>query len=105
MLNHIVLMGRLTRDVELRTTQSDVSVASFTLACDRDFGGRSVPGRIRRATSATARRSSWTICILATPSPKTRRAAAMASVSRTTSIPAFTSNQNHGGEASAFPPA
>ena len=40
MLNHIVLMGRLTRDVELRTTQSDVSVASFTLACDRDFGGR-----------------------------------------------------------------
>ena len=40
MLNHIVLMGRLTRDVELRTTQSGVSVASFTLACDRDFGGR-----------------------------------------------------------------
>ena len=40
MLNHIVLMGRLTRNVELRTTQSGVSVASFTLACDRDFGGR-----------------------------------------------------------------
>lgn len=40
MLNHIVLMGRLTRDVEIRTTQSGVSVASFTLACDRDFGGR-----------------------------------------------------------------
>ena len=40
MLNHIVLMGRLTRDVELRTTQSGVSVASFTLACDRDFGGK-----------------------------------------------------------------
>ena len=40
MLNQIDLMGRLTRDVELRTTQSGVSVASFTLACDRDFGGR-----------------------------------------------------------------
>ena len=44
MLNHIVLMGRLTRDVELRTTQSGVSVASFTLACDRDFGGKDGEG-------------------------------------------------------------
>ena len=40
MLNHITVMGRLTRDPELRTTQSGVSVASFTVACDRDFGGR-----------------------------------------------------------------
>ena len=40
MLNHIVIMGRLTRDVELRTTQSGVNVASFTVAVDRDFGGR-----------------------------------------------------------------
>jgi len=40
MLNHITIMGRLTRDPELRTTQSGVSVASFTLAVDRDFGGR-----------------------------------------------------------------
>ena len=40
MLNHIVLMGRLTRDPELRYTQSQVPVASFTLAVDRDFGGR-----------------------------------------------------------------
>ena len=38
MLNHIVLMGRLTRDPELRRTGSGVSVASFTIACDRDFG-------------------------------------------------------------------
>ena len=38
MLNHIVLMGRLTRDPELRTTNSGVSVASFTIAVDRDFG-------------------------------------------------------------------
>ena len=40
MLNHITIMGRLTRDVELRTTQSGTSVASFTVAVDRDFGGR-----------------------------------------------------------------
>ena len=40
MLNHIVLMGRLTRDPELRYTQSQVPVASFRLAVDRDFGGR-----------------------------------------------------------------
>lgn len=36
MLNHIVLMGRLTRDVELRYTNSQKPVASFTLAVDRD---------------------------------------------------------------------
>ncbi len=40
MLNHITIMGRLTRDPELRSTQSGTSVASFTVAVDRDFGGR-----------------------------------------------------------------
>ena len=40
MLNHIVIMGRLTRDPELRYTQSQTPVASFTLAVDRDYGGR-----------------------------------------------------------------
>ena len=40
MLNHITIMGRLTRDPELRYTQSQVPVASFTVAVDRDFGGR-----------------------------------------------------------------
>ena len=39
MLNHITIMGRLTRDPELRRTGSGVAVASFTLAVDRDFGG------------------------------------------------------------------
>ena len=38
MLNHITLMGRLTRDPELRRTGSGVAVTSFTIACDRDFG-------------------------------------------------------------------
>ena len=38
MLNTITIMGRLTRDPELRRTGSGVPVASFTLAVDRDFG-------------------------------------------------------------------
>lgn len=37
MLNHITIMGRLTRDPELRRTGSGVAVTSFTLAVDRDF--------------------------------------------------------------------
>ncbi|MBR1781506.1 MAG: single-stranded DNA-binding protein [Oscillospiraceae bacterium] len=37
MLNRIILMGRLTRDPELRHTGSGVAVASFSLAVDRDF--------------------------------------------------------------------
>ena len=40
MLNHITLMGRLTRDPELRRTGTGVAVASFSIAVDRDFGGR-----------------------------------------------------------------
>ena len=40
MLNRIVIMGRLVRDPELRTTQSGVSVTRFTLAVDRDFKNR-----------------------------------------------------------------
>lgn len=35
MINSVVLVGRLTKDVELRKTQSGLSVASFTVACDR----------------------------------------------------------------------
>ena len=37
MLNHIDVMGRLTRDPELRYTQTQVPVATFTLAVDQDF--------------------------------------------------------------------
>ena len=40
MLNHIVIMGRLTRDPELRRTGSGIAVTSFTVAVDRDFGNR-----------------------------------------------------------------
>lgn len=35
MINNVVLVGRLTRDIELRKTQSGLSVASFIVACDR----------------------------------------------------------------------
>ena len=40
MLNRIILMGRLTRDPELRHTQTGTAVASFSLAVDRDFKDR-----------------------------------------------------------------
>ena len=40
MLNQIVIMGRLTRDPELRRTGSGIAVTSFTLAVDRDFSGK-----------------------------------------------------------------
>ena len=40
MLNHITIMGRLTREPELRRTGSGIAVASFTVAVDRDFSGR-----------------------------------------------------------------
>lgn len=41
MLNKIMVMGRLTADVELRTTQSGTHVAAFTVAVDRDYKGQS----------------------------------------------------------------
>ena len=40
MLNHITIMGRLTRDPELRSTTGGTPVASFSLAVDRDFASR-----------------------------------------------------------------
>lgn len=44
MLNHITIMGRLTKDPELRRTGSGVAVASFTVAVDRDFGSNGEKG-------------------------------------------------------------
>ncbi len=40
MLNKVILMGRLTRDPELRHTQANIPVASFSIACDRGYGRR-----------------------------------------------------------------
>ena len=41
MLNRIIVMGRITRDPELRRTNSGTAVASFTVAVDRDFKSQS----------------------------------------------------------------
>ena len=41
MLNNVVIMGRLTRDPELRRTQGGIAVTSFTMAVDRDFKSQS----------------------------------------------------------------
>ncbi len=46
MLNKIIIMGRLGRDPELRRTQSGTSVASFSLAVDRDFKDKSSGERV-----------------------------------------------------------
>ena len=40
MLNHITIMGRLTKNPELRRTGSNIPVASFTLAVDRDIANK-----------------------------------------------------------------
>lgn len=40
MLNHIVIMGRLTRDPELRRTQSGIAVTTISVAVDRDYQSR-----------------------------------------------------------------
>ncbi len=45
MLNHIVLMGRLVRDPELRRTQSGIAVASFRIAVDRDIADKATGQR------------------------------------------------------------
>lgn len=40
MLNHIVVMGRLVRDPDMRNTNNGTAVANFTLAVDRDFASK-----------------------------------------------------------------
>lgn len=40
MLNHIDIMGRLTRDPELRHTQDGTPVCSFSIACEQDRAGK-----------------------------------------------------------------
>lgn len=40
MLNNVTIMGRLTKDPELRYTPNQIAVASFTLAVERDYSGK-----------------------------------------------------------------
>lgn len=58
MLNSIVVMGRLTRDPELRYTQSQTPVASFTLAVERDFADKQTGERATDFIDCVAWRSS-----------------------------------------------
>lgn len=53
MLNHIVIMGRLGKDPELRRTQSGVAVVTFNVAVDRDFKDKATG---QRATD-------WITCV------------------------------------------
>lgn len=57
MLNHIVIMGRLTRDPELRRIQNGIPVASFSLAVDRDFKDKSTGERATDFIDVVAWRS------------------------------------------------
>lgn len=45
MLNHTDIMGRLTKDPEVKTTPSGASVCNFTIACDRDFVDKATNNR------------------------------------------------------------
>ena len=60
MLNHIVLMGRLTRDVELRRTGSGTSVANCTISVDRDFGSKDGGEKETDFIDVVAQIRSWT---------------------------------------------
>lgn len=40
MINRVVLVGRLTKDIEVRKTQSGISTCMFTVACDRKFAAQ-----------------------------------------------------------------
>ena len=53
MLNRIVIMGRLTRDPELRRTQNGTAVTSFSVAVDRDFK-KDKDGNNRRSAEVVA---------------------------------------------------
>ena len=57
MLNRIIIMGRLTRDPELRRTQTGTPVASFSLAVDRDFKDKSTGERATDFIDVVAWRS------------------------------------------------
>ncbi len=57
MLNKIFIMGRLTRDPELRRTQTGTPVASFSLAVDRDFKDKTTGERATDFIDVVAWRS------------------------------------------------
>ena len=57
MLNSVVLMGRLTADPELKTTVSDISVTTFTLAVERNYSNKQNSEKIKDFIDIVAWRS------------------------------------------------
>lgn len=57
MLNKVVIMGRLTRDPEIKKINNDVSVCSFSVACDRDIVNKQSNERETDFLDVTAWRS------------------------------------------------
>ncbi|MBQ2510358.1 MAG: single-stranded DNA-binding protein, partial [Erysipelotrichaceae bacterium] len=57
-VNHVVLVGRLTKDIELRKTNSGASVCSFTVAIDRRFQSQQQGGQTADFISCIAWRQS-----------------------------------------------
>jgi len=57
-INHVTLVGRLVKDVELRKTNSNTSVCSFTIACDRRFKSQQPGGQDADFISCIAWRQS-----------------------------------------------
>lgn len=54
MLNHVTVAGRLTHSPELRKTQSDISVVSFSIACDDDLKDKTTGERKTNFFNVTA---------------------------------------------------
>lgn len=57
MLNRVVIQGRIGKDIELRHTQSGVSVVSFSIAVDRDFKDKATGEKTTDWVNVTAWRS------------------------------------------------
>ena len=65
MLNKIILMGRLTRDPELRRTESGTAVCSFSIAVDRDFKSKNGEKETDFMAAGKNMRWSWETIYLA----------------------------------------
>ena len=58
MINKVILVGRLTKDVELRKTNTNTSVCSFTLACNRRYASNAANGQTADFINCVAWRQS-----------------------------------------------
>ena len=65
MLNRVILMGRITADPELKTTNTGVSVTSFSIAVDRNYVKQ---GEERKADFFNI--VCWSCLLYTSPSPR-----------------------------------